>query len=113
MIKDMYQTKNNNLAITVEDPTGYIKVLVNKNKPDLYKAAKVIVHDEIIGIVGANGDKIVFANNILWPDVKTTKELKKSTDEACAVFLSDLHIGSNNFLAEDFKKFLSWINGTR
>lgn len=111
MVKEIAQTKNNNLVLVVEDPTGEIKVLVNKNKPDLYAQAKEIVPDEVIGIVGVNGANIVFANSILWPDIPLNTELKKSPDEAHAIFLSDLHVGSKQFLPEEFNKFLKWING--
>ncbi|MBW2979923.1 DNA-directed DNA polymerase II small subunit [Candidatus Woesearchaeota archaeon] len=102
-------TKNNNIMLTIEDPTGAIKVLVNKNKPELYEIAKDIVPDEVIGVAGVNGDKIVFANAVLQPDIPQN-DLKKSPHEACVAVLSDLHIGSNNFLAEDFDRFIEWIN---
>jgi len=110
LVKDKNTTSNGNLLIGIEDPTGCIKILVNKNKPELFARAKNIVLDEVIGVVGANGDNIIFVNNILWPDVPLTKELKKSPEEGYAVFLSDLHVGSNNFLSEEFKQFLQWIN---
>jgi len=109
VVQDKQTTKNNNIMFTVEDPTGSIKVLANKNKPELYETAKDIVPDEIIGIAGVNGDKIVFANNLLQPDLPQ-KELKKSPHEACIAVLSDLHVGSNNFLAEDLERFIEWIN---
>ncbi len=109
MVKDKQTTKNKNLILELEDPTGSIKVLVNKNRPDLFKKAETIVLDEVIGVVGVNGRNIVFANNIVWPDIQE-KELKKSEDEVYAVFLSDLHVGSKNFLPEAFNKFLNWIN---
>ncbi|HLC97007.1 MAG TPA: DNA-directed DNA polymerase II small subunit [Candidatus Nanoarchaeia archaeon] len=111
LVMDRRETKNGNIVLVLEDPTGTINVLVNKNKPDLFAAAQEIVLDEAIGVTGVNGDKIVFANNILWPEVPFTKHLKKSPDEEYALFLSDLHVGSNNFLAEDFSKFLKWLSG--
>ncbi len=104
-------TKNGNLIFTLEDPTGQKKVVINKNKPSLFKDAKDIVLDEVIGVVGVNYENIVFANNIIWPEVPTTKELKKAGQESYALFLSDLHVGSTKFLPEDFEKFLKWING--
>ena len=58
-----------------------------------------------------NAENIVFANNILWPDVPATKELKKSPEECYAVFLSDFHVGSDKFLPKEFNHFLQWING--
>ncbi len=104
-------TKNGNLMFILEDPTGQKKVLVNKNKPQLFNEAKDIVLDEVIGIVGVNIESIIFANEIIWPDVPTNKELKKNQEEKYAIFLSDLHVGSSKFLPEDFEKFLKWING--
>ncbi|MCK4859875.1 MAG: DNA-directed DNA polymerase II small subunit, partial [Candidatus Omnitrophica bacterium] len=110
MVEDKHQTKNGNYILTIEDKTGHIKVLVNKNKPDLFKIVKDVVLDEIIGVVGVNGNNIIFASNLLFPDVPLTKEIKKTTEEIYALFLSDLHVGSKNFMEEDFNKFLKWIN---
>ena len=103
-------TKNKNLLLRIEDPTGTISVLVNINKPDLYQEAKSIVEDEVIGVSGVNGNNIVFANNIVWPDVPN-QELKKSPEEGYVIFLSDLHVGSVDFLPKEFDRFLRWING--
>jgi len=110
MVKEKSFTKNKNLIFEVEDPTGSTKVLVNKNKPELFEAARDIVPDEVIGVVGVNGENIVFANNIIWPDMPI-KELKKSPDECYAIFLSDMHVGSKNFLPNEFEQFIEWING--
>lgn len=110
LIKDKKITKNNNIMLTLEDSTGQIKVLVNKNKPEIYDIAKDLVLDEAIGVAGVNGINIVFANNLLLPDIPVAHELKKSDEGGYALFLSDLHIGSDNFLSDDFDRFLSWIN---
>jgi len=110
MVKDKNYTKNGNLMLVLEDPTGCIKTLVSKTKMELYNAAKDIVLDEVIGIVGTNGQNIVFANNIIWPDLPI-RELKKSPDESYALFLSDIHVGSKQFLPNEFNRFLQWING--
>ncbi len=110
MVTEKHTTKNQNIILTLEDNTGSIKALVNKNKPDLYREAKNIVLDEVIGAVGSNSDNIVFLNNILWPDIPLGKELKKNPTKEYALFLSDFHVGSDHFLGEQFNKFLQWIN---
>ena len=111
IVSNKQVTKNGNLLLMLEDPTGQRSVLVNKNKPSLFNDAKDIVLDEVIGVVGVNVDTITFANNIIWPDTPTNKELKKAEKEKYALFLSDLHVGSSKFLPDDFDKFLRWING--
>lgn len=111
IVTDKQTTKNGNILLVIEDPTGIKRIIVNKSKPTLFNEAKDIVHDEVIGVAGVSSDNIVFANNIIWPDTPANKELKKAGEEKYALFLSDLHVGSSKFLPDDFEKFLKWING--
>ena len=99
------------LFLTIEDPTGQIRVLISKNKPDLFAAAQDVMLDEVIGVVGVAGDRIIFAQSILWPDIPYNQELKKAPDEVYALFLSDIHVGSRYFLSDAFQHFLRWIRG--
>ncbi|MBN2112005.1 DNA-directed DNA polymerase II small subunit [Candidatus Woesearchaeota archaeon] len=108
IVSDKQVTKNQNIVLVLEDSTGAIKVHINKNKPSLYEQAKDTVLDEVVGVVGVNATNIIFANQLVCPDVPA-KELKKSNEEVYAVFLSDLHVGSNNFLREKFERFIQWI----
>ncbi len=108
MVKDKQTTKNNNIVLEMEDPTGVIKTLITKNKPDAWAMANDMIADEVIGITGMTGTNIIFANNIILPDIPMS-ELKKAPDESYVVVLADLHVGSTQFLEEEFKKFISWI----
>ena len=110
MIRSKQITKNNNIMLSVEDPTGQINILINKTKSDLYNFAMDLQLDEVIAIIGVNSNNIIFANNVLIPDIPINKELKKSPDESYVIFLSDLHIGSTNFLQDKFERFLKWLN---
>jgi DNA polymerase II small subunit len=111
MISEKAETKNGNIILTVEDPTGEIKVLLGKDKKDVKEIAIDLVLDDIIGIKGQSTGEIVFANSIFLPEVPQTKEYKKCSDEIYACFLSDIHAGSKQFLKENFEKFLRWIRG--
>ena len=101
-------TRAKNILLKLEDATGQITVIVNKTKKEVYELAKNLVEDEVIGICGFNDDQVIFCNKILQPDVNY-KELKKSPEEEYAIFLSDIHVGSVDFLEEKFLKFLSWL----
>lgn len=111
LIEEIALSKNGNLMITLEDPTGKIKLMVSKNKKDLWDAAKDLVNDEVIGASGMSGDKIIFADNIVWPEVPSDHGLKKGEIEEYVIFLSDIHVGSTLFLKEEFERFISWIRG--
>jgi len=108
IVFDKAETKNGNLIFELEDPTGTIKVIVLKNK-DIYSEARDIVLDEVIGINGTSGDKVIFAESIVFPGIPLGKEMKKGVEENYAVFISDVEVGSKNFLKEDFEKFLVWL----
>jgi len=110
LVDDIGETKNGNLIITLEDLTGKIKVVIGKSKKELFSAAKELVVDEVIGITGVCGDKIIFLQNIIWPDIPNDHELKKGENEEYIIFLSDIHVGSKLFLKEEFEKFIRWIN---
>ncbi len=103
-------TKNKNVLLEVEDLTGRITVLVNKNKAEVYEKAKEILVDDIIGIKGFGNKEVVFANNIIYPDVFLQEKSRIDRDERVA-FISDIHVGSVNFLESNFLKFIRWLNG--
>jgi DNA polymerase II small subunit len=109
LVQKKETTKNENIMLTVEDPTGEIKVLINKSNKELYALAKDLVEDEVIGVLGMNGDNILFANSVVQPDVPLDKEFKKHDQDVNVVFLSDTHFGSKYFLQKEFEKFLSWL----
>ncbi|HLD42749.1 MAG TPA: metallophosphoesterase [Candidatus Nanoarchaeia archaeon] len=110
MIREKETNKNGGVVLTVEDPTGEIKVLATKHSPEAFRQAQSVVHDQAIGVLGSNGQNIVFAKSILLPDVPLLKNAKSCPDDAYALFLSDLHVGSRLFHADEFHRFLEWIN---
>ncbi|MEK6920768.1 MAG: OB-fold nucleic acid binding domain-containing protein, partial [Nanoarchaeota archaeon] len=111
IVKKKDETKNGNIIFTLEDATGEIKVLASKEKKELFDHAKSVVLDEVIGVVGVSGKGIIFGEKIIWPDIPVYNELKKSPVEEYALFLSDIHVGSKQFLGASFDKFIKWING--
>lgn len=119
LIFDKSETKNGNIILDIEDLTGNMRVIITKRNNELFKQAKDLVPDEVIGIVGFHKitrrgnfkNHVIFGNEIIWPDIPLNKEFKKSPDDTYAIFLSDIHIGSIDYLPEKFDKFCSWLNG--
>ncbi len=111
LVADKLETKNGNIKLILEDPTGLVTIIVTKTKNDLFDAAKDIMLDEVIGITGTTGEKTIFCNNIILPEIPVNHEIKKSPNEGYVVFISDIHFGIKNFLIEDFMKFISWLRG--
>lgn len=111
MVNEKTISKNDNIILIMEDPTGTINVLISKNKPEIYALAQNITLDEVIGINGMLSNKFIFANNIFFPDVAINNRTKKFDNDVYAAFISDVHVGSKLFLREQFLRFINWLNG--
>ncbi|MAF35272.1 hypothetical protein CMO91_05495 [Candidatus Woesearchaeota archaeon] len=111
LILDKYVTKNEHISLEMEDRSGKsIKVIITKNSKD-YSIAKDLSLDQVIGIVGRAGDNVIFASAVLLPDIPLQQQVKQSPDETYVVVLSDTEMGSNNFMHDEFQRFLAWIQG--
>jgi len=110
-VSDKRITKNGNIIVLLEDKTGTTNIIINKSKESLFKIAKDLVLDEVIGITGFNGEGVVFVNNLYLPEVPMNREIKKIDEEIYVGFISDIHVGSNNFLEKEFLSFIDWLNG--
>ncbi len=110
MVSDKRITKNNNLLLEVEDLTGKVAVLINQNKPEIYKQAEDIALDSVLGFVGSGDKEIFFANRLVFPE-SMIFERKKAQVEEYALFISDLQYGSKLFMQESFDRFIEYLNG--
>lgn len=110
MVTKKSMTKNKNVILEVEDLTGKINLLINQNKDEIFEKAKEILLDDVIGFKCSGTREFLFVNDFFYPDV-FLKEKNRSNDEVYALFISDIHVGSKNFLERNFNKFIDWIRG--
>lgn len=103
-------TKNKNILLEVEDLTGKIKLLINQNKEEIFEKAKEILVDDVIGFKCSGTSDFLFCNDLFYPD-SFLSEQHRTMEEVYALFVSDFHIGSKNFLEKNLNKFISWLNG--
>lgn len=103
-------TKNQNVLIEIEDLTGRITALINKNNLELLKKVESLALDSVVGLKCSGSREIVFVNDVIFPEA-ILFERKKSTNEEYVLFTGDLHIGSDKFLEGSFLKFIDYLNG--
>ena len=113
MVTASRQTTNGHRILEVEDPTGKTPILVIKSKPELLKNAESLVFDEVVGILGTVGDNIIFCNEIIWPEIPIAKRDTQVEDDVAVAFLSDTHVGSDNFMEKNFLKMVDWLRGNK
>ena len=110
MISDIRSTANGHWLLELEDPTGSFPVLVMKDR-ELAATVDELVLDEVIGISGTLSDDagIVFVDDILFPDVPRTNTPNRASRSVGAVFISDIHVGSQEFAAAAWEDFADWL----
>ena len=101
-------TKSGGVEFSIDDDSGSASVLALG--ADVKKAVGEVALDQCVMVEGDIVQGRLIAKNVVQPDVPS-KSGSTSKKTAYAVFLSDLHIGSNKFLDGAFSRFLGWLGG--
>jgi len=102
-------SKRGVVELRVDDPTGNLKVVCQEGPVE--KAALEAPLDSMVVVeVSKAKSGQLFADSVVLPDVPGRRAVSAS-HRVYAVLLSDVHIGSRMFLADDFARFLQWLNG--
>ena len=111
MVNDIRSTRNGHRMVELEDATGTFPVLFLKDR-DVNDIVEHIVYDEVIGVDGRLSDDagILFVENAHCPDVPRTFEPATADRPVQAALISDIHVGSKEFLADAWESFASWLH---
>ncbi len=109
IVSNKHVTKNKNIILEVEDLTGKTKLLINQDKEELIEKSKEILLDDVIGFNVSGTRDFLYVNDLFYPDSFIEKK-NKLDKEVYALFTSDIHLGSGNFLEKNFNKFINWLN---
>ena len=102
-------TRRGVVELRVDDPTGTLKVVCREGAAE--KAALEAPLDSMIVVEISKGKSgQMFTDSVVLPDVPGRRAVSFS-HRVYAILLSDLHIGSRMFLADDFARFLKWLDG--
>ena len=102
------KSDRNITKITLEDPTGSMEIVVFEG--DLKDMADTLLMDQfaMFRIIPAKNGGF-FAKEILLPEIPE-HTTNRSKTETYAVFLSDLHVGSEYFMEQELKDLIEWIS---
>lgn len=79
---------------------------------NLSEKANSLLLDEIVCISGSvDTDGRMIADDVLFPDIPTARQIGRANRDVYAAFISDLHCGSQEFLGEELDQFFAWLNG--
>ncbi len=115
MVASLGRTGTGNLRVELEDKTGSMKVYIPKSNP----LAATIVVDDVIGLTGSfrtfgtgDGPTLFWCERVQFPEILHTHQNKGGLDfdPLSIAFVSDLHMGSKEFMEKEWDKMMEWIN---
>jgi DNA polymerase II small subunit len=111
LVNDIRSTASGHWLIELEDTTGVFPCLVMKDR-DIADLVEELLLDECIAVQGTLADDagIMFVDAIHFPDVPRTYRPSTADRHVQAALISDVHVGSQEFMAESWHEFADWLH---
>ncbi len=109
IVNDIRITKNGHTLLDLEDEDDKIQVLIMKGSR---KANESFVKDEVLGIIGSfsKDGELFVAKEIIRPEVPLNSGMIPNGSNSILAFVSDIHVGSSEFLNDEWNRFVGWLN---
>lgn len=117
IVKNKSISKQRNVIIELEGHEDSIICVIPSGFKGLQgqkcsEKANTLLLDEVVCISGyLDNDGRMIADDVLFPDIPTARQVGRAKKEVYAAFVSDLHCGSQEFLEDEFDRFIDWMNG--
>jgi len=111
LVNDVRSSANGHWIIELEDTTGTFPCLITKDR-DIAGLVDELLLDECVAIEGTLSDDagIVFVDALHFPDVPRTYQPSTADRHVQAALISDVHVGSQEFMADAWHRFADWLH---
>ena len=111
LVNDIRSTASGHWLVELEDTTGTFPCLVMKDK-NIAELVDQMLMDECIAVQGTLSDDagILFADTIHFPDIPRTHRPSTADRHVQAALISDVHVGSQEFMADAWNRFTDWLH---
>ena len=111
MVSDIRSTASGHWLVELEDRTGTFPCLVMKDR-DIAAVVEELLCDEVIAVEGTLADDagILFVDSMHFPDVPRTYSPNTADRHVQAALISDVHVGSQEFMADAWHRFADWLH---
>ena len=111
MISDIRSTASGHWLIELEDMSGTFPCLILKDR-QFADVVDELLFDEVIAVEGTLADDsgILFVDSLFFPDVPRTYQPSTADRHVQAALISDVHVGSQEFMADAWSRFADWLH---
>jgi len=111
MVSDVRSTASGHWIVDLEDTTGVFPCLVMKDR-GIAELVDELLLDEVVAVDGTLSDDggVLFVDSLHFPDVPRTFEPDTADRHVRAALVSDVHVGSQEFMADAWSRFADWLH---
>ena len=111
LVNDVRSSANGHWIVELEDTTGTFPCLITKDR-DIAPLVDELLLDECVAVEGTLSDDagIVFVDSLHFPDVPRTYRPSTADRHVQAALVSDVHVGSQEFMADAWSRFADWLH---
>jgi DNA polymerase II small subunit len=111
LVSDVRTTASGHWLVELEDTNGTFPCLVMKDR-DFADDVRTLLYDECIAVEGTLADDggILFVDAMHFPDVPRTFDPSTADRHVEAALVSDVHVGSQEFMADAWERFADWLH---
>ena len=115
MVTDKRESKMGSLIIEIEDLSGKVLGIFTENSKKKIFIRDHLLLDQVLLFQGKYSNGFFRINDVLWPDIPQTNSpqdtiTRQDREDINIVLLSDIHVGSKEFLKDKFKKVIDWLS---
>ncbi|QRV17043.1 DNA-directed DNA polymerase II small subunit [Haloterrigena salifodinae] len=111
LVNDIRSTASGHWLIELEDATGTFPWLVMKDR-EYVDLVDELLCDEVLAMEGTLADDsgIAFVDSMYFPDIPRTHEPSTADRHVQAALISDVHVGSDEFMEGAWNRFADWLH---
>ncbi|EMA40919.1 DNA-directed DNA polymerase II small subunit [Halobiforma nitratireducens] len=111
LVNDVRSTASGHWLVELEDATGTFPWLVMKDR-EYVDLVDELLCDEALAMQGTLSDDsgIAFVDSMYFPDVPRTYEPSTADRHVQAALISDVHVGSEEFMEDAWNAFADWLH---
>ncbi|MDJ1432754.1 DNA-directed DNA polymerase II small subunit [Halostagnicola sp. A-GB9-2] len=111
LVNDIRSTASGHWLVELEDATGTFPWLVMKDR-EYADLVEELLCDEVLAMEGTLADDsgIAFVDSMSFPDVPRTYEPSTADRHVQAALISDVHVGSQEFMHDAWNRFADWLH---
>lgn len=110
MVNDVRSTAGGHWLVELEDTNGVFPTLILKDR-DVAPLVDELLLDEVVAIEGTLADDggVIFVDDLHFPDIPRSFTPSTAERHVQAALVSDIHVGSQEFMAEAWERFAEWL----